>query len=78
MNVTSCITADKRRTGLISVIVVCLLITQVTVTIYASTKIKIATVPSEFTPYAGPGLPEPVHMSGYYFEVNDQMNTVRS
>ena len=43
----------------------------------ASTKVKIATVPNEFTPYAGPGLPEPVFMSGYYFEVNEQNNRAR-
>jgi len=42
----------------------------------ASTTIKIATVPAEFTPYTGPGLPEPVSMSGYYFEVNEE--TVRA
>lgn len=44
--------------------------------LYARTAIKIATVPAEFTPHAGPGLPEPVSMSSYYFEVNEE--TVRA
>ncbi|HYL15779.1 MAG TPA: hypothetical protein VEV41_22275 [Terriglobales bacterium] len=45
--------------------------------VYASTSIKIATVPAEFTPYSGPGLPEPVSMSGYYFEVNEETARAR-
>ena len=45
--------------------------------VFASTSIKIATVPAEFTPYSGPGLPEPVSMSGYYFEVNEETARAR-
>ena len=44
---------------------------------YASTRVKIATVPAEFTPYAGPGLPEPVSMFDYYFEVNEETTRAR-
>jgi hypothetical protein len=44
---------------------------------YAGAKVKIATVPEEFTPNAGPGLPEPVSMSSYYFEVNLETSRAR-
>ena len=45
--------------------------------LYAGTSIKIATVPAEFTPYGGPGLPEPVSLSGYYFELNEETGRAR-
>jgi len=43
----------------------------------AGTKVKIATVPEEFTPNGAPGLPEPVSMSSYYFEVNLETGRAR-
>ena len=39
--------------------------------------VKIATVPAEFTPLAGPGVAEPVSMSEYYFEVNEETARAR-
>jgi hypothetical protein len=41
------------------------------------TKIRIGTVPSEYTPTAGPEYPEPVSMADYSFQVNTETNRVR-
>src|SRR5262245_57908217 len=45
--------------------------------LHAEAKVKIATVPSMFTPYAGSGEPERVSMSGFYFEVNQETKRAR-
>src|SRR5262245_3919694 len=43
----------------------------------ASTRMKIDTVPPEYTPTAGAELPEPVSMETFYFEVNKEMSRAR-
>ena len=43
----------------------------------ASTRLKIASVPPEYTPTAGPGLPKPVCMQSFYFEVEKETGRAR-
>jgi hypothetical protein len=43
----------------------------------SGSRFRIASVPTEYTPTAGPGLPEPVSMQGYYFEVDEQSGRAR-
>jgi hypothetical protein len=43
----------------------------------SGTRLKIASVPTEYTPTAGPGLPEPVSMQGFYFEVEERSGRAR-
>jgi hypothetical protein len=65
------------KVGKIYALPVSLFILLLAVPVCAGTKVKIATVPDEFTPYAGAGLPQPVSMSGYYFEVNKETGRAR-
>jgi hypothetical protein len=43
----------------------------------SGTRYRIASVPTEYTPTAGAGLPEPVSMQGFYFEVEEQSGRAR-
>lgn len=43
----------------------------------ANTRVKIASVPPEYTPTAGPGVPEPVSMQSFYFEVEKETGRAR-
>ena len=45
--------------------------------VFASTRIKLDTVPSEYTPENSPTNTEPVSMSSYHFEVNEETNRAR-
>ena len=45
--------------------------------VFGDTKVKIATVPNQFTPFAGPGLPEPVSLGRFYFEVEKETQRAR-
>jgi len=47
------------------------------VPVCAGTRVRIATVPAEFTPYAGAGFPAPVSLSRYYFEVDRRTGRAR-
>ena len=44
---------------------------------FASARIKLDTVPSEYTPENSPTNTEPVSMSSYHFEVNEETNRAR-
>jgi hypothetical protein len=44
---------------------------------FARANIRIDSVPPEYTPTAGPGLPEPVSIASYYFEVNKETGRAR-
>ena len=44
---------------------------------FASANIRIDSVSPEYTPTAGPGLPEPVSIASYYFEVNKETGRAR-
>jgi hypothetical protein len=44
---------------------------------FAADKVKISTVPHEFTPYSGSGSSEPVSLSEFYFEVNAETRRAR-
>jgi len=44
---------------------------------YGKTSIKIDSVSPEYTPTAGPGLPEPVSIASYSFEVNKETRRAR-
>src|SRR6185295_9622806 len=43
----------------------------------AATNIRLGSVPSEYTPTAGPSLPEPVSMVDFRFEINIQTGRTR-
>jgi hypothetical protein len=45
--------------------------------VFANTRIKLDTVPSEYTPENSPTNTEPVSMSSYHFEVNEGTNRAR-
>jgi hypothetical protein len=45
--------------------------------VFAATRIKLDTVPSEYTPENSPTNTEPVSMSSYHFEVNEETDRAR-
>lgn len=47
------------------------------VPVFASSRIKIDTVPSDYTPINSPTSREPVSMSSYHFEVNEETGRAR-
>jgi hypothetical protein len=47
------------------------------VPVFASSRIKIDTVPSDYTPVNSPTNREPVSMSSYHFEVNEETGRAR-
>jgi len=47
------------------------------VPVFASSRIKIDTVPSDYTPIDSPANREPVSMSSYHFEVNEETGRAR-
>jgi hypothetical protein len=54
-----------------------LVVTVLAVPLSAQTRLKIASIPPEYTPTAGPGLPEPVSMQSFSFEVEKETGRAR-
>ena len=65
----------KSTTHSLSLVVLLLFATALPV--FASTRIKLDTVPYEYTPENSPTNIEPVSMSSYHFEVNEETNRAR-
>jgi hypothetical protein len=60
-----------------SFFVIALVILAAAAPVSANSRIKIDTVPSEYTPLNRPAFVEPVSMSGYHFEVNAETGRAR-
>lgn len=65
----------KSTTHLLSLVV--LLFFALALPVFPSTRIKLDTVPSDYTPENSPTNTEPVSMSSYHFEVNEETNRAR-
>ena len=55
----------------------CLAALALAVPVFASSRIKVDTVPSEYTPENSPTNTEPVSMSSYHFEINEETKRAR-
>jgi hypothetical protein len=53
------------------------MVTALVMPVSASTRVKIASVAPEYTPTAGPAMPEPVSMQGFSFEVEKETGRAR-